>query len=104
MVIAFELEITFRTAKCRFSPPHINGSLPLVAWTDFSLSHLCPSMTRVKLKIFGVLGFRSFGAALVSLQYRLNLSFCAKTRDPDFNAKQYDNIAEHAVSHPLRRG
>lgn len=28
VVIAFELEITFRTAKCRFSPSRINGSPP----------------------------------------------------------------------------
>jgi len=51
VVIAFELEITFRTAKCRFSPPHINGSLSLEDRL-LPLSHLRPSTNEGKIEDF----------------------------------------------------
>lgn len=47
VVIAFELEITFRTAKCRFSPPSVLTVLRQTrrggARPRFILSHLLPS-------------------------------------------------------------
>lgn len=80
VVIAFELEITFRTAKCRFSPPVLTALRRVGARTCSILSHLpAPSSTRVKRKIFEML----FGAHITE------------------GEKESDNEAEPATSHPL---
>lgn len=69
MVIAFELEITFRTAKCRFSPPSVLTVLRQTPpWRrEAPLASYLASSARVKLKIFGM----PFGAHVTRLFPRL---------------------------------
>lgn len=116
VVIAFELEITFRTAKCRFSPlpplPRINGSparLAVEMREPVSILSLPPTTfsARVKRKDFRDAA-RSVSSLFVLFPTSLSQPFVFRAEARDEHElkgeKESDNEAEPAASHPFRRG